>query len=88
MERRCAPFTYLCALLWGVMGDGPLHFAEYDCLLSFVLCSLSQVEVKKAEPRYATASVEAAYRASMGAAGMGGFNSQTNYGGMIYLPLR
>lgn len=76
---------HLCALLCGVWADA-LHSSASGRPLTFVLCSLSQVEVKKAEPRYATASVEA-YRASMGA-GMSGFNSQANYGGMIHLPLQ
>lgn len=73
----------MCLVMWG-WGDAPLQFSASDQPLTFVLRSLVQVEVKKAEPRYATASASAAEAYRLGA-GMGGYNSQANYGGMTCL---
>ena len=78
---------HLCAFfMWG-SGWWCTTTLFLSLVIPINLCTMfccSQVEVKKAEPRYATASASAdAYRASMGP-GMGGYNSQTNYGGMTY----
>lgn len=66
---------------FGFVGFQSEDVVEQVCQTHFHQLNGKTVEVKKAEPRYATASASAeAYRASMGA-GMGGYNSQTNYGG-------
>lgn len=65
---------------FGFVGFDSEDVVEQVCATHFHQLNGKTVEVKKAEPRYATASAEA-YRANMGGANMGSFNSHANYGG-------